>query len=120
MNSREIVLTHYDYDKNETVEDGVISVHVVAKSITNDNMAQLLDNHLNSFNDQYRNGQSVGKKLHGTHPSCQGNVGRWALGVLVGLGEEHYTDARNEKIVALGKELKRMIEKGELDMGYMI
>ena len=120
MNPREITLTHYDYDKKEVVEDGVVSVHTVAKSMTNENMAQLLDNHLNRYNDQFRDGKAVGNMLHHTHRGCQANVGRWALGILVGLGEQEYTDARNEKIVALGKQLKQMLDNEELDMGYMI
>lgn len=120
MNAREIRLSHYDYDLNETIEDGTVSVHQVAKGMTNGNMAQLLDNHLNSFNDQYKSGLAVGNMLHHTHRSCQANVGRWALGLLVGIGEQEHTDQRNEKIVAVGKQLKEMIDSGELDMGWMI
>lgn len=120
MSAREIQLSHYDYDLKETVSDGEVSVRLVAKSMTNENMAQLLDNHLNSFDDQYKKGLAVGEMLHHTHRTLQASVGRWALGILIGLGRQKYTDARNEKIVALGQKLDAMIESGELNMGWMI
>jgi hypothetical protein len=120
MNAREIQLWHYDYEKKERVEDGTVSIYPIAMCMTNENMTQLLDNHLNRYNNHYKDGLAVGKMLHHVHRTGQGNVGRWALGVLIGLGEQEYTDHRNEAIVAFGKELKRMIDRGELNMGYMI
>lgn len=97
-----------------------ISIHELALGAGIEEMASLLSEWCNKGAKDFSVGKKVGEQLRGDHRTLQGLVGRLALGILVGLGEQEYTDARNEKIVAVGKELKRQIENGELDMGYMI
>lgn len=120
MDEKEIKLSHYDYDKKEVIEDGAISTYAVAKSATTENMAEILTDWMNSFSRDYRTGVEIGKLLSGKHRTLQSSVGRMVLGILVGLGEQEYTDPRNEAIVALGKQLKEMLDEGTINMGYMI
>lgn len=120
MSEREIKLTHYDYDTKETIEDGTISTYDIAKCATPENIAEILTDWMNSFSRDYSTGVKIGKLLEGKHRTLQSSVGRMVLGILVGLGEQNYTDPRNEAIVALGKQLKEMLEDGTINMGYMI
>lgn len=97
-----------------------ISVYEIARNITEGQFADLLEDFLNNYNGDYTKGQRIGRMLHRTHRTLQGSAIRFALGIIVALGEQEYTDARNEKGVALGKKLKTMLDNDELDMGYMI
>lgn len=97
-------------------------IHDFAKSMTPSDLAYLLESRCNSFSTDYRQGKEVGKNLHMSHPTLQATVFRYLLGIVVGLGEQeiNYTDARNETAVATAKKIGRMIERGELELGYMI
>lgn len=91
-----------------------------AKSLSNEQFAEMLGDYMNCFCNEYKKGQEIGKELQNQHRTLQGSVCRLLLGMLVGMGDTEYFDARNEKAVALGKKLKEMIESGELNYGYMI
>lgn len=97
-----------------------LSVRDIAKVITNEQFAEMLGDYMNCFCNEYNKGQEIGKLLQNQHRTLQGSVARLLLGMLVGIGDTQYFDARNEKAVALGKQLKAMIESGELNFGYMI
>jgi hypothetical protein len=105
-------------DKVETPVE--VPVSYVARHITEEQIADLLDDYMNKFSNEYKEGQRIGKMLQTSHRTLQGSVCRLLLGVLVGMGDTEYFDARNERAVALGKKLKEMIESGELNYGYMI
>jgi hypothetical protein len=93
----------------------------VARALRDDEkFAEMLGDYMNCFCNEYRKGQEIGKLLQSQHRTLQGSIARLLLGMLVGIGDTEYFDARNEKAVALGKQLKEMIEKGELNFGYMI
>lgn len=105
----------------DTVETPVeVPVYYIAKHITEGQVADLLEDYMNKFSNEYNEGQRIGKMLQNSHRTLQGSIARLFLGVLVGISDTEYFDARNEKAVALGKQLKDMIEKGELNFGYMI
>jgi len=103
-----------------TVGEEELSVRDVAKALTNEQFAEMLGDYMNCFCNEYKKGQEIGKELQSQHRTLQGSVCRLLLGMLVGIGDTEYFDARNEKAVALGKQLKTMIENGELNFGYMI
>ena len=106
------------YEKTGEVE---ISISDVAHALRDDEkFAEMLGDYMNTFANEYKKGQEIGKLLQSQHRTLQGSLARLFLGMLVGIGDTEYFDARNEKAVALGKQLKAMIEKGELNFGYMI
>jgi hypothetical protein len=85
-------------------------------------LAKVLESELNVFGRGYSGGQRVGRILQNTHRTLQGEIIRWCLGVITGISdvEIRFTDARNEAPVIMGKKLAKMLEDGEIDMGYMI
>jgi hypothetical protein len=120
MSEKTINLSHYDYDKKETVSDGEISTYAVAKGMTTENMTEVLSDWMNSFSKDYGTGVEIGKQLEGKHRTLQSSVGRLCVGILVGLGKQKFTDPRNEAIVKLGQDIERMLEDGTLNKGYII
>jgi hypothetical protein len=110
----------YDKKGKETPNPVEISVHSVAKAFTDEQFAEMLSDYMNCYCNEYLKGQDIGKLLQCSHRTLQGSIARLFLGVLVGIGDTEYFDARNEKAVALGKKLRAMIESGELNFGYMI
>jgi hypothetical protein len=93
---------------------------MLAKSLTLENMAELLQDFVNSGMKDYRDGEEVGKLLQTAHRTLQASVIRFCLGIIVSLGKQEYTDARNEMPVAMAKKITVMLDNGELKMGYMI
>lgn len=92
-----------------------------AESAKHEDFANLLDDYCNIGMKDYSNGVRVGKLCQNKHRTIQGSIIRFCLGVIIGMsvGVE-YTDARNETPIAMGKKLAKMIEDGDLNMGYMI
>lgn len=120
MDERMIKLSHYDHDTKEVVDDGQVSTYSIAKAMTTENMVEVLSDWMNSFSKDYGTGVEIGKQLEGKHRTLQSSVGRLCVGILVGLGKQRFTDARNEAIVKLGQDIERMLEDGTLNKGYMI
>ena len=83
--------------------------------------SEILIKHCNSYNTEYRDGVRVGQLLRSAHRTLQATIFRYMLGIIVGLSEQtYYTDARNEIAVASAKRIAKMVEDGELKIGYMI
>jgi hypothetical protein len=97
-----------------------IYISTVAKAFTNEQFAEMLGDYMNCYCREYEKGQEIGTLLQYQHRTSQGSIARLLLSILVGIGDTQYFDERNEKAVTLGKQLKSMIEKGELNFGYMI
>lgn len=105
-------------DKVETEVE--VPVYMIAKHMSEEQLADFLEDYENKYSNEYAEGQRIGKLLQCSHRTLQGSAVRLLLGILVGIGDTQYFDARNEKGVAVGKKLKEMIESGELNFGYMI
>ena len=101
-------------------ETGQIDVHFIAKTMTPSQFAYFLENFCNSYSKEYENGKEVGRKLHGAHCTLQATVFRYMMGIIAGLGEDHYTDGRNEMAVACAQKISEMVDNGELKIGWMI
>ena len=106
-----------DYDSKEIA---TIHIGMLARSLTLEKMAKLLEDFVNSGMKDYRDGAEIGKLLQIAHRTIQASIIRFCLGVIISLGEQEYTDARNETPVAMSKKIKSMIDDGTLKMGYMI
>ncbi len=111
----EVVLKDY-----EGKLEGEVSVSEIARCISHEQFVYLFDNFLNYGMKDYREGYAVGRDLQHTHRSLQASAIRFALGVIVGLSEQEYTDARNEVPVETAKKIAKMLESGELEKGWMI
>lgn len=106
---------------NTTEETGeTVSIYTVARSMTMDNFTKLFDEFLNLGGKQYAEGMIVGMKLRFTHRSLQRLAICFAFGLISGLSEQEYVDARNETAVATAKKVKQMIDQGELPFGLYI
>ena len=104
-----------------TEETGeTVSIYTVARSMTMDNFTKLFDEFLNLGGKQYAEGMIVGMKLRFTHRSLQRLAICFAFGLISGLSEQEYVDARNETAVATAKKVKQMIDQGELPFGLYI
>jgi len=97
-----------------------ISIYSIARSMTLDNFIKLFDEFLNLGGKQYAEGKIIGMKLRFTHRSLQRLAICFAFGIIAGLSEQEYTDARNETAVATAKRVKQMIDQGELPFGLYI
>ena len=97
-----------------------ISVYTIARSMTLDNFTKLFDEFLYLGGKQFREGCLVGQQLRYTHRSLQRLAICFAFGIIAGLSEQQFTDARNETVVETAKKVRQMIDQGELPFGLYI
>ncbi len=118
---RTIQLKEYNVETNRTEESGeVISTNHVAKSLTLDNFVSLFDDFLNLGGKGFREGKQVGLQMRFTHRTLQRLAVCFALGIIAGLSEQQRTDPRNETAILTAKKIARMLEEGELPLGFYI
>jgi hypothetical protein len=110
----------YNFETKAYDEKEPVSIHELTSGMGIDEMVAVLSEWCNKGGKDFHVGLKMGNKLEFEHRTLQGLIGRLCLGILVGLGNQQFTDARNEAIVALGKQLETMINDGTLKMGYMI
>jgi hypothetical protein len=107
-----------DYDGNDITE-----VHIgnLARSLSAEQFAELFDDFLNSGGKDQQEGEQSGKILQSTHRTLQASAIRWCFGFLKGISKDVvYTDARNEKAIIAAKQVTEMVEKGEINYGWMV
>jgi len=105
--------------RNEETRE-TISVYTLAKSLTPETFASLLDDFLNLGGKGYREGKEIGLQLRFTHRTLQRLVICFAFGLIAGLSEQEYTDPRNETAIQTAKKVVEMMEAGELPFGCYI
>ena len=116
-----IKLKDWNSDCSRVEETGEsLSTHHVAKSLTSENFAALLDEYLNLGGKDFREGKEIGLHLRFTHRTLQRLVICFAFGLIVGLSEQEYTDPRNETAIQTAKKIAQMLEDGELPLGLYI
>lgn len=97
-----------------------ISIYTLARSMTPENFTKLFDQYLNLGSKGFSEGKQVGLNLRFTHRTLQRLAICFALGLVIGLSEQKYSDARNETAIETAKKLARMVEEGELPTGLYI
>ncbi len=97
-----------------------IEVYTLAKSLTIENLAALLDDFLNLGGKGYPEGKEIGLQLRFTHRTLQRLAVCFAFGLIAGLSEQEYTDPRNETAIQTAKKVAQMLEKGDLPFGLYI
>ena len=116
-----IVLKAWNAETHMSEPTGeVVSIYAVARSITPEKFARLLDNYLNYGGKGFNEGRLVGLHLRHTHRTLQRLVICFALGLIMGLSEQEHTDARNQTAIETAKKLAQMMREGELPMGMHI
>ena len=116
-----IIMRAWDSQTGRNVETGErFSTYQVAKSLTVENLAALLDDFLNLGGKGFREGKQVGLQLRTTHRTLQRQVICFALGLIAGLSEQEFTDPRNETAIQTAKKITQMLEAGELPFGLYI
>ena len=112
-----ITITNYNYDTKQSevvVED--LSIHLLSKSIEVEHLAGLLDGFLNSYGNQFKQGEKVGTLFMETHRTLQGCFVNFLLGCLVGIAKTEYTDPRNEKAIFTAQAVARLVIEGKLHL----
>ena len=122
MNDRKTIkLKAWNSDCSRMIETGeTISTYQVAKSVTLENFAAVLDDFLNLGGKDFREGKQVGLQLRTTHRTLQRLVICFAFGMIAGLSEQERTDPRNETAIQTAKKIVEMIEEGELPFGLYV
>jgi hypothetical protein len=116
-----IKLKAYNSETSRNEETGeTISVYELAKSLTIENFASMLDDFLNLGGKGYREGKEVGLQLRITHRTLQRLSVCFAFGMIAGLSEQEYTDPRNETAIQTAKKVVQLMETGELPVGLYI
>jgi hypothetical protein len=116
-----IKIRAYNSETSRTEETGeTIDVYALAKSLTIENFAAMLDDFLNLGGKGYREGKEIGLQLRFTHRTLQRLVICFALGMIAGLSEQEYTDPRNEVAIQTAKKVVQLMETGELPVGLYI
>jgi hypothetical protein len=116
-----IIMRAWDSETGRNVETGErLSTYQVAKSLTVENFASLLDDFLNLGGKGFREGKQVGLQLRTTHRTLQRQVICFAFGLIAGLSEQEFTDPRNETAIQTAKKITQMLEAGELPFGMYI
>ena len=99
---------------------GEVDASTVARCMTAENFAYLLDCYLNYGGKDFPCGKQTGEELQRTHRTLQRLAIAFALGLIVGISDQEYTDARNETAIATAKKIAEMVEAGELPLGMHI
>ncbi len=104
----------------ENQTDTQISVYTLARSLSSENFAALVDEYLNLGGKGFREGKEVGLQLRFTHRTLQRLVVCFAFGLIAGLAEQEYTDPRNETAIQTAKKVVQLMESGDLPVGLYI
>src|SRR4030067_1963696 len=116
-----IILKAYNSETSRNEETGeTISVYTLAKSLSLENFAAMLDDFLNLGGKGFREGKEIGLQLRFTHRTLQRLVVCFAFGMIAGLSEQEYTDPRNETAIQTAKKIVQLMESGELPVGLYI
>lgn len=116
-----ITIKAYNSETSNNEETGeTISVYTLAKSLTLENFAVMLDDFLNLGGKGFREGKEVGLQLRFTHRTLQRLIICFAFGMISGLSEQEYTDPRNEVAIQTAKKIVQLMESGELPVGQYI
>jgi hypothetical protein len=111
MNNDRILLRHYDWKEGVWVSDGEVSAYAVAKSITPQNMAYLLDNYVNQMGNEYT-GTAIGRLLKQSHRTLQRSAIVFCANLIMALGEQdlQWTDLRNHDAIVFAKKVTELVE----------
>jgi len=97
-----------------------ISIYALARSMTPENFTKLFDQYLNLGSKGFSEGKQIGLNLRSTHRTLQRLAICFVIGLVIGLSEQQYFDARNETAIETAKKLAEMYKNNELPTGMYI
>lgn len=106
--SKEINMREYDglevksYDGEDSM---TISVSSLSQRMSKENWNLLLSDYLNNFGNAFTKGYFIGLLFRTEHRALHPNLVDWVMGLLQGLSEQQYLDARNQQAVERAKFL---------------
>jgi hypothetical protein len=106
-----------DYDGEEVA---TVNIWHIARSLNPEQFRELLDDFLNSGGKDFPVGKEIGEQMRFTHRTLQRLVVAFCLGVITGISDQEYTDARNETAIETAKKIKQLMDEGELPLGQYI
>jgi hypothetical protein len=112
MKAETINIKNYDGD-----ELGEFSIGMIARSMSVEQFTELYNDFLNLGGKGYLSGQAVGEQLRFTHRTLQRSAIAFALGIIIGISDQKYTDARNETAISTAKKIKELMDNGEIPLG---
>lgn len=115
-----IQLKRWNRDTQQEDNIGEVSISDIVHSMTDENVVYLISEWLNVGMKDQGNGLKIGKAFHSEHRTLQASLFRWCLGIIVGLSEQQYTDARNETAITNAKKIAELLRNNSLEMGRMI
>ena len=116
-----IILKEWNSESGRIEETGeTLNTHTLARSISAENFTSLLDDFLNLGGKDFREGKEIGLQLRFTHRTLQRLAICFAFGIIAGLSEQEYTDARNETAIQTAKKIAEMLDNGDLPLGLYI
>ena len=119
--ARTIRLRTYNSDTGRYETNGdELNAYILARSLSPENFATLIEDYLNLGGKGFREGKQVGLQLRFTHRTLQRLVICFAFGLIAGLSEQEFTDPRNEQAIQTAKKIAQMLEAGELPVGSYI
>ena len=98
----------------------VVSIHRLASSMTPENFARLFEKFLNLGGKQLEEGRLIGLHLRRSHRTLQRLAVCFALGMILGLSEQEFTDPRNAAAIESAKMLAHMYREGKLNVGFYL
>jgi hypothetical protein len=120
--STEVKLKAYGHDENNRygwyVSDATVDTYALAKSMTPENVYAFLEDWVNNYSIREQVGHDLGVAITGWHRTLQASMVAVLLNALLAVGEQVYTDPRNERAVdicrRIGVLLKDEIYQGRL------
>ena len=101
-------------------EEVSINTYYLVQKLGPEEMAALLSDFCNQGAKGYATGVQVGKTLTREHRTLQRLVITMAFGILVGISEQAYSDARNAEALASALKVKQLLEEGQLPLGLYL
>ena len=111
MSNDTVVLKEYDYNTGTWTERGTVSCYTIAKSMTPENMAYLLEQYVNRMGNEIA-AVNVGRLLQRSHRTLQRSVIVFCAKVIMGLGEQSltWTDERNRDAIAFAQKVTELVD----------
>lgn len=105
-------------DASDANRDVTVSIHDIAKAINVQQLAAILEDTLNGYN--MGKGTDVGKYLTNAHPTLQGVAINFFLDALMAMGNQSYTDRRNETGVRTCRKIRELLNDGRIERNPFI
>lgn len=116
-----VQIKRWDSSTNQYAEvEEPVNIYSLARCMSSENFACLLDEFLNLGGKGFREGKEIGLQLRHTHRTLQRLAIFFAFGLVAGLSEQEYTDPRNETAIQTAKKIVQLMESGELPVGLYI